>query len=62
MSHLNLHGYTEEDGLIILNNRPGEHLLRFEDILATIEEHGESIAVIFLSGVHYYTGSIHAYY
>jgi kynureninase len=51
-----LHGYTEEDGLVILQTRPGEYVLRTEDILASIQEHGESIAVIFLSGVHYYTG------
>ena len=52
-----MHGYTEQDGLIILKNRPGEHILRMEDILKTIEEHGPSVAVIFLSGVHYYTGN-----
>ena len=57
VSQLKLHGYTEEDGLVILQTRPGEHLLRTEDILASIQEHGESIAVIFLSGVHYYTGN-----
>lgn len=56
VSQLNLHGYTEEDGLIILQTRPGEHILRTEDILASIEKHGEHVAVIFLSGVHYYTG------
>ncbi len=56
VSQLKLHGYTEEDGLIILQNRPGEHTLRTEDILATIQEHGDSVAVVFLSGVHYYTG------
>ena len=41
---------------MILETRPGEHVLRTEDILASIKAHGESIAVIFLSGVHYYTG------
>lgn len=56
VSQLKLHGYTEEDGLIVLQNRPGEHILRTEDILATIKAHGDSVAVIFMSGVHYYTG------
>lgn len=55
---MNLHGFTEEEGLIILNTKPGEHLLRTEDIVETIQEHGDSIAVIFLAGVHYYTGEI----
>ncbi|EFX89028.1 hypothetical protein DAPPUDRAFT_310889 [Daphnia pulex] len=56
VSQLKLHGYTEEDGLVILQTRTGEHLLRTEDILAAIQEHGQSVAVVFLSGVHYYTG------
>lgn len=55
---MNLHGFTEEDGLIILNTKPGEHVLRTEDIVETIQQHGESIAVIFLAGVHYYTGNM----
>ena len=55
MSQLKLHGYTEENGLIILQNRQGEHTLRPEDILEAIQLHGDSVAVIFLSGVHYYT-------
>lgn len=36
----------------------GELLLRAEDILARIEEEGDSIAVICLSGVQYYTGQV----
>jgi kynureninase len=31
-------------------------LLRNEDIIAMIEEHGASISLILLSGVQYYTG------
>lgn len=30
--------------------------MRTEDILAAIEREGESIAVVFLPGVHYFTG------
>ena len=53
---MKLHGHTEEDGLIILKTRPGEHTLRSEDIIAAIEENGPSVSVVFLGGVHYYTG------
>lgn len=36
----------------------GEFTLRTEDILRVIEEQGDSIAVVMLSGVQYYTGQL----
>ncbi|XP_059708299.1 kynureninase isoform X2 [Haemorhous mexicanus] len=36
----------------------GEETLRTEDILSVIEKEGDSIAVIMLSGVQYYTGQL----
>lgn len=36
----------------------GEETLRTEDILRVIEEQGDSIAVVMLSGVQYYTGQL----
>ena len=36
----------------------GEETLRTEDILATIAAEGESVAVVMLSGVQYYTGQL----
>ena len=36
----------------------GEHTLRTEDILDVIEREGDSIAVIMLPGVQYYTGQL----
>lgn len=32
--------------------------MRIEDILAVIEEEGDSIAVVLFSGVQYYTGQL----
>ncbi|MEZ5346729.1 MAG: hypothetical protein R2681_14355 [Pyrinomonadaceae bacterium] len=42
--------------LIELTPRQGETTLRTEDIENTIAEHGDSIALIMLGGVNYYTG------
>lgn len=36
----------------------GEETLRTEDILEVIEKEGESIAVVMLSGVQFYTGQL----
>lgn len=51
-----MRGYKEEEALILLSPRKGEAVLRTEDILAVIREHGESIALIMLPGVQFYTG------
>jgi len=44
------------DGLIELTPRPGESTLRTEDVVETIERDGNSIALVLLGGVNYYTG------
>ena len=40
--------------------RSGEYTLRLEDILATLETEGDSIALVLFSGVQYYTGQLFA--
>ena len=42
--------------LIELTPRDGESTLRTEDIIKTIERHGEEIALVMMGGVNYYTG------
>ena len=49
-------GYSYDDAVIELAPRPGEHSLRNEDILQALEEHKNEIALVFFSGVQYYTG------
>ncbi|MBK8567103.1 MAG: hypothetical protein IPN76_28200 [Saprospiraceae bacterium] len=50
------HGFDPDKAVIEVAPRPGEETLRTEDILATIQQHGDSIAVVMFSGVNYYTG------
>ncbi|MBX3289529.1 MAG: kynureninase [Acidobacteria bacterium] len=44
------------NALIELTPREGETTLRTEDILETIDREGDSVALILLGGVNYYTG------
>ncbi len=44
------------DSLVELSPRAGESTLRTEDILETLEREGNSISLILLGGVNYYTG------
>ncbi|HYJ90714.1 MAG TPA: kynureninase [Pyrinomonadaceae bacterium] len=55
-SQIRCHGRNPGEVLIELTPREGESTLRTEDILETIDREGESIAMILLGGVNYYTG------
>ncbi|HEX8267868.1 MAG TPA: kynureninase [Pyrinomonadaceae bacterium] len=55
-SQIKFHNFEIENSLIELKPRSGEALLRTEDIERTIHENGDSIALIMLGGVNYYTG------
>ncbi|KAF4698247.1 hypothetical protein FOZ63_001197, partial [Perkinsus olseni] len=56
VSQLELHGFTREEALIELYPREGEYTLRTDDILAEIDKNRESLAVVCLGGVQYYSG------
>lgn len=55
-SQLKFHGLKTDDALIELSPGKGETFLRTEDIIAAIEEHRDQLALVFFSGVQYYTG------
>ena len=57
-SQIKLHGLNVKDCLIEVSPRAGEEILRTENILATIEEHGNETALVLFSGVNYYTGQV----
>ena len=52
------HGFDPEDAIIEVAPRDGERLIREEDILATIEEHADELALVFFGGVNYFTGQL----
>lgn len=55
-SHAALHGFELDDVLIELQPRSGEFTLRTEDIIQTIEDNADSLALVMMGGVNYYTG------
>jgi len=57
-SQLRLHGFDPESGLLEWAPRPGETELHIEDLAALIESEGDSIALLLLPGVQYYTGQV----
>jgi kynureninase len=52
------HGYNPDETVVELFPREGEHTLRTEDILASIQEHGEELALVMMGGINYYTGQV----
>lgn len=55
-SQLRHHGLDPATSLVRLAPRSGEHTLRTEDVIATLHELGESVAVVLLPGVNFLTG------
>ncbi|MCB9251927.1 MAG: kynureninase [Flavobacteriales bacterium] len=55
-SQVRFHGFDPEDAIIEIAPRKGEHNLRMEDILETIDKNADKTALIMFSGVQYYTG------
>ena len=57
-SQVKLHGVNPDEAIIEVKPREGEYSIRTEDIIATIEKHSSSIALVLFSGVNYYTGQV----
>ncbi|MBT8327923.1 MAG: kynureninase [Bacteroidia bacterium] len=57
-SQVKHHGFDYNDAVIEMKPREGEHALRTEDIIAKINETGDELALLFFSGVQYYTGQV----
>src|SRR5215204_2415588 len=57
-THLKRCGLDPDEVLIEVSPRNGEHVVRTEDILATIRHHKADLALVLLGGVNYYTGQL----
>jgi len=55
-SQFRLHGIDPVDGLIEVKPRPGETFIRNEDIVSTIKNNKDEIALVFFGGINYVTG------
>ncbi|HRH61269.1 MAG TPA: kynureninase [Chitinophagaceae bacterium] len=55
-SQVKYHGLHPDDAIIEISPRTGETYLRTEDIISTIQQHGDSTALVLFGGVNYYTG------
>ncbi len=57
-SQAEFHGYDPDDAIIEVAPRAGEHCIRHEDILSSIEKNKEELALVFIGGVNYYSGQV----
>lgn len=57
-SQIKFHGFDPQESMLLIKPRDGEESIRDKDVIALIEEQGDSIALIMLPGVQYYTGQV----
>lgn len=57
-SQVKFHGYETNDAIIEIAPREGEYEVRSEDIYKAIEENKESLALIMIGGVNYFSGQV----
>jgi len=57
-SQLRVHGFNPETDLLEWSPRDGELHLRTEDLSALLDREGDSVALLLLPGVQYYTGQV----
>ncbi|MFN3343842.1 MAG: kynureninase, partial [Flavobacteriales bacterium] len=50
------HGFRAEDAILEIAPREGEYTIRTEDILKAMEENKDSLALVMMGGVNYFTG------
>lgn len=57
-SQIKFHGFEIEDALIEIAPREGEYTIREEDIFSAIEKNKDSLALVMIGGVNYFSGQV----
>jgi len=57
-SQVKFHGRTVEDAIIEVGPREGEHTINHDDIIQAIEDAGDTLAMVMIGGVNYYSGQL----
>lgn len=57
-SQARFHGYDPSEVVVEVKKRPGENHWHTEDFLNTIEELGDSLALVLIGGMNYYNGQL----
>lgn len=55
-TQVRMHGFDPNDAIIEIAPREGQHLIEEEDILNAIATAGNTLALVMIGGVNYYTG------
>jgi kynureninase len=55
-SQVQFHGYDDKENILEWSPRAGEHTPRIEDLEILLKEQGDTIALIMVGAVNYYTG------
>lgn len=57
-SQITFHGFSLQEALVEVSPRQGEYHIREEDIMTAIEKNKDSLALIMIGGVNYFTGQV----
>ena len=57
-SQVRFHGFDPEKAIVEVFPREGESVIRKEDLLESIRQQGETLALVLLGGVNFYTGQL----
>ena len=57
-SQVRYHGYNSDDAIIEIAPREGDYEIRTEDIIASIQQHSNEVALVLFGGVNYYSGQV----